>query len=42
MIVELEGLFRHLYRKDSGANRLTVQRAFKEATKATKDLGKWD
>src|SRR5262245_38607352 len=29
-IVELEGLFRHFYRKDSRANRLNVQRGFKK------------
>ena len=29
-IAELEGLFRHIYRKDSRANRLNVQRGFKK------------
>ena len=30
-IVELEGLFRHIYRHDSAANRLNIQRGFKKA-----------
>ena len=30
-IVELEGLFRHLYRKDKKANALNVQRNYKKA-----------
>ncbi|MCG7934263.1 MAG: hypothetical protein JAY68_06410 [Candidatus Thiodiazotropha taylori] len=29
-IVELEGLFRHIYHYDSRANRLNVQRGFKK------------
>jgi len=29
-IEELEGLFRHIYRKDTKANRLNVQRGFKK------------
>ena len=32
-IVELEGLFRHFYRKDARANILNVQRGFKKAKK---------
>ena len=36
-IVELEGLFRHFYRKDSRANKLNVQRNFKKATKVRQD-----
>lgn len=32
-IVELEGLFRHLYRKDSRANALNSQRRFKKLGK---------
>lgn len=32
-IIELEGLFRHLYRKDAKASVLNVQRAFKMAKK---------
>jgi hypothetical protein len=27
-VAELEGLFRHIYRNDSRANRLNVQRSF--------------
>ena len=41
-IVELEGLFRHLYRRDSRANALNVQRTFKKATKVQQDnLEEW-
>ncbi|MGE0278872.1 MAG: GIY-YIG nuclease family protein [Nitrospiraceae bacterium] len=29
-VEELEGLFRHIYRRDSGANKLNTQRAFKK------------
>jgi hypothetical protein len=29
-IQELEGLFRHIYRRDTRANRLNVQRGFKK------------
>jgi len=28
-LAELEGLFRHIYRRDTKANRLNVQRGFK-------------
>lgn len=37
-IVELEGLFRHLYRKDSRANALNIQRNFKKMD----HLEKWN
>lgn len=41
-IVELEGLFRHLYRKDARANSLNVQRAFKKVEKVHRhDFGTW-
>jgi hypothetical protein len=41
-IVELEGLFRHLYRKDSRANALNVQRTFKKATRVRQNnLKEW-
>ena len=39
---ELEGIFRHIYRRDNRANRLNVQRSFKKLTKvrqATKKEG---
>ena len=36
-IVELEGLFRHLYRKDSKANGLNKQRKFHKLAKVRKD-----
>jgi len=39
-IQELEGLFRHLYRKDTKANRLNQQRAFKKLTKVRRDTKK--
>ena len=32
-IEELEGLFRHIYRRDSKANRLNVQRGFRKLTR---------
>ena len=39
---ELEGLFRHIYRKDSKANRLNVQRGFKKMrTVIDNDLDSW-
>ena len=42
-IIELEGLFRHLYRKDSRANGLNVQRTFKKAVKVRQNQPKkWE
>jgi len=32
-IRKLEGLFRHIYRKDTRANQLNVQRSFKKLRK---------
>ena len=41
-IIELEGLFRHLYRKDSRANALNVQRGFRKARKVRRNnLRQW-
>jgi hypothetical protein len=41
-IAELEGLFRHIYRRDSGANELNVQRGFKKLRKVRQnDTRKW-
>lgn len=41
-IAELEGLFRHIYRKDSKANRLNVQRGFKKMRSVIQnDLDAW-
>jgi len=41
-IVELEGLFRHIYRRDSVANALNIQRGFKKARRVrVDDLSKW-
>lgn len=41
-IRELEGLFRHIYRRDSKANRLNVQRGFKKLRKVRdNDLTRW-
>lgn len=37
-IEELEGLFRHIYRRDSKANRLNLQRGFKKLGKVRRDL----
>jgi hypothetical protein len=42
-IVELEGLFRHLYRCDSKANRLNKQKKFQRAFKVREDdFSKWE
>ena len=42
-IVELEGLFRHLYRRDSKANGLNKQRKFHKIAKVRKnDFKKWE
>jgi hypothetical protein len=41
-VTELEGLFRHIYRKDSAANALNIQRGFKKARRVREnDLQKW-
>ena len=41
-VAELEGLFRHLYRRDSVANALNIQRGFKKAKRVkVNDLTKW-
>ncbi|MCP4263907.1 MAG: GIY-YIG nuclease family protein [Planctomycetes bacterium] len=41
-IRELEGIFRHIYRKDTGANRLNQQRSFNKLAKVRDDcLEKW-
>lgn len=36
-VLELEGLFRHIYRRDSRANRLNVQRGFKKLVRIQRD-----
>jgi hypothetical protein len=42
-IVELEGLFRHFYRKDTQANKLNVQRNFKRLSKVrVNEFKKWN
>lgn len=42
-IRELEGLFRHIYRQDTQANRLNVQRAYKPLSRVRNDrLDKWE
>jgi hypothetical protein len=41
-IDELEGMFRHIYRKDTKANRLNKQLRYKKFRKiTTKSLGNW-
>jgi hypothetical protein len=43
-IAELEGLFRHIYRRDSRANKINKQRRFKKLVKKNvrvNDLTKW-
>ncbi|HET9743182.1 MAG TPA: hypothetical protein VFQ00_10565 [Terriglobales bacterium] len=37
-VAELEGLFRHVYRKDTKANRLNVQRGFQKLRKIKRPL----
>ena len=39
-IEELEGLFRHIYRKDTQANKLNQQKAFKKLIRVSKDTRK--
>jgi hypothetical protein len=39
-VKELEGLFRHIYRKDTKANSLNQQRAFKKLAKVRHDTQK--
>jgi len=41
-IAELEGLFRHIYRRDTHANSLNVQRGFKKVRRLRRDdFTKW-
>ena|ERR1700730_1966362 len=40
-IAELEGLFRHLYRKDSRASRLNKQRGFSKLRRIRQNLEDW-
>jgi hypothetical protein len=41
-VAELEGLFRHIYRRDTRANSLNVQRGFRKVRSVRKnDLRKW-
>jgi hypothetical protein len=41
-VAELEGLFRHIYRKDSKANSLNIQRGFKKAGRVRENnLDRW-
>jgi len=39
-VKELEGLFRHIYRKDTRANKLNQQKAFKKLNKVSRDTKK--
>jgi len=39
-VKELEGLFRHIYRKDTRANKLNRQRGFKKLSKVRRDTTK--
>ena len=41
-IKELEGLFRHIYRRDSRANDLNIQRTYGKVKKVRQPLEKWD
>jgi hypothetical protein len=40
-ITELEGLFRHIYRKDFSASALNIQRAFGKAVHLRQKLSDW-
>ena len=41
-IAELEGLFRHIYRRDTKASHLNVQRGFKKLVRVRKnDIAQW-
>jgi len=39
-IIELEGIFRHIYRKDNRANRLNLQKSFKKLTRVRRKTKK--
>jgi hypothetical protein len=41
-IRELEGLFRAIYRKDANANRIAVQKSFKELSRIRDNSFDWD
>jgi hypothetical protein len=41
VIEELEGLFRHIYRQDSHANALNVQRNYGKLAKVLQDFRDW-
>lgn len=41
-IAELEGLFRHIYRKDTNANLVNQQRSFKKLKRAKRKLHSWE
>jgi hypothetical protein len=41
-IAELEGLFRAIYRRDSRANRLAIQKSFRKLRKTQDNSFKWD
>ena len=40
-VAELEGLLRHIYRKDARANKIAVQKSFKKLTKVKTKLQNW-
>lgn len=41
-IKELEGLFRHIYRKDETANKLNKLRRYKKFKRITNDIQSWE
>jgi len=41
VIEELEGLFRHIYRKDKKSQQFNRQKKFKKLSKVHKDLSEW-
>lgn len=40
-VAELEGLLRHIYRKNARANKIAVQKSFKKITKVKRKLKNW-
>ena len=40
-VAELEGLFRHIYRRDTRANPLNAQKGFKKLKMVAEDLEDW-
>lgn len=41
-VIELEGLFRHIYKSDSRANKLNIQKGFSKLRQVTTDVSHWE